>query len=80
MGWNYRVVKRVIRDEPEYGIKEVYYNSQNGTIRSWSEDYMEPSGNTLRELIEDINLMLEAVLHKPMLEEKNGILIEIKEE
>lgn len=53
MTWNYRVCKSEIDG---YGIYEVYYR-EDGSIRAWSEDAIEPYGETFEELVEDFKYM-----------------------
>jgi len=57
--WKYRVMKRVFDCEEFYGIYEVFYNKK-GEIKSHSTEPVEPHGNTLEELKQDIEWMLEA--------------------
>lgn len=69
MSWNYRVGKRkvpyknslTLREQTEiiYGIVECYYD-KIGDIEFTSEEFQEPYGETLDELISDFNLMSKA--------------------
>lgn len=56
MTWNYRICQ----DEDGFSIHEVYYYD-DGTIRSWTVDSVEASGESKEELIEDLVRMLVAV-------------------
>lgn len=71
MSWNYRVINRKYNhpltgeETNEYGIYEVFYN-KNGTIYACSKHKMEPHGETIYELIADLEFM-KAALEKPIL-------------
>ena len=76
MNWNYRVIKS--HDSQDYYvIREVYYGKDN-TIKYWSDDPVDPTGDTVGELKEDLELMASA-LSKPVLVRKEGTLVEITE-
>jgi len=68
--WNYRVIKRQERsgDEACYQIYEVYYDRE-GKIELWSDDPVEPAGESLQELREDC-LHYSAALERPVLVEQ----------
>lgn len=67
--WNYRVIRKEIAlEEYEYGIYEVYYNS-NGDMLCWSELPDHPYGESFLELQNDMNGFKKAT-QKPILEEK----------
>ena len=72
MSWNYRVVTQ--DGGASYGIHEVYY-TQDGSIRCWSESPMNPYGEDLGELRDDLERMSRA-FDRPILEEINGVLHE----
>lgn len=75
--WNYRVLKTVVsEDEVYYSIHEVYY--QGDKIHSYSEYPIEPLGDTLAELLIDIDNIKKA-LDKPVLQEVNDKLVELAE-
>lgn len=69
MSFNYRVGKckvsykdsTALNEQTEivYGIVECYYD-KNGDIEFTSEEFQEPYGETLDELISDFNLMSKA--------------------
>ncbi len=60
--WNYRVFRE---DEGEYVIREVFY-SEDGEIFSCTVDAVEPFGETLDELAQDIE-HFKAALALPVL-------------
>ena len=69
MTWNYRVVTR---PDPTgklqlFGIHEVYYDSA-GRIEAWTEEPCTPFGESLEELIADMDFMAQA-MGKPVLKE-----------
>lgn len=66
MIWNYRVIEH----DRFFAIHEVYYNDK-GEITAISEDSVEPSGHTLKELKGDLEYFLQA-LNRPVLK-KNEI-------
>jgi hypothetical protein len=59
MTWNYRICK----DKDGYTIREVYYNNGTDEIGSWTADPVEPFGETKEELIENLAMMMAAVIH-----------------
>lgn len=68
MTWNYRVLR--VGDESGgcvYRIHEVYYD-EDGSIDGWTVDPVQPLGESLSELREDIRYFLGA-FRKPALEE-----------
>jgi len=69
MSWNYRVVKHEQVDSRKslavikfvnFGIHEAYYN-KDGSVRAITVDPVCPSGETVKELQEDIKLYLKAL-------------------
>ena len=70
--WEYRVIKTIEDDFENFSIHEVYDD-----INLWSVNGIEPLGETLAELREDLKMMLRA-LDKPVLEEVNDKLVEVK--
>ena len=64
MTWNYRILQ--VHDEV-YEMIEVYYNA-DGSIESWTENTVKPSGDSQEELAADIVMMLAAQL-LPVLEQ-----------
>jgi hypothetical protein len=61
--WEYRVEERVVGDNRWYEIIEVY--SEKGKVVGTS-DAVHPTGNTLEDLRQDLELMLRA-LDKPVI-------------
>ena len=60
--WNYRVIKKKLeepRHEETFYIHEVYYN-KNKEIVAMSEEPMYPFGETVDELMSDLNHMMKA--------------------
>jgi hypothetical protein len=66
MTWNYRVMKRLQNKEELYEIHEVYYD-KNKEIEGYTENPINPCGNTLEELKKDLDRMQEA-LNKAILD------------
>lgn len=59
-----------------FAIKEVYY--EDSKIVSWTDNTgSSPFGESVEELATDLKMMSEALL-KPVLEEVDGKLIEVK--
>ena len=80
MSWNYRVIRtNYITDPSTFGIHEVYYD-EKGMIKSWTEKAVQIGDlESLEELVDALNLMLEAVETKKVLEEVPiGKLVEIE--
>jgi len=84
MSWNYRILRkpnkyvnvhRTLRDPYTFMIIEAYYD-KHGKINGWCErrDILEWSDiEDLKGTIELVKLVID----KPILEEKNGSLIDI---
>lgn len=53
MTWNHRIIKKASEQETSYHIHEVYYDEQ-GKIESWTAKAMEPWGESISELRNDI--------------------------
>jgi hypothetical protein len=72
MTWNYRIIKRVSKDEPEYyyALNEVFYK-KDGTLMAFSaEDAIV--GESPEEIIEVLKMMLkDAKKDRPILTEKD---------
>jgi hypothetical protein len=66
MPWNYRVIHRQFVTCEHYAIYEVYYGD-HGEIKSWTENPVEPCGETLEELREDL-AHYQFALIEPVLE------------
>lgn len=76
MTWNYRAVKNP--DHDWFEIREVYYD-QKGEPDSWTEA-VEPCGDTLEELIADLEYMLKDAKTRPPMTLKDGKLVEMDQE
>ena len=77
--WNHRVMRKVFVSEHEtvvqYGIVEAHYHTKGDKLpHSWTEEFMEPYGDTLPDLIKDFARMM-AALSLPVLDH-NGAEIE----
>jgi hypothetical protein len=62
MSWHYRVRKRVVDNEPVYGLVEYFPKARLDTSMSgpwWSEDDVAPTGFSRKELIQTLACMLE---------------------
>lgn len=64
--WNYRIIKRRVLEEDSYHIHEVYYDDE-GVPDACTMDASSPFGETLEELKNDLNYMMNA-LNKPIIE------------
>lgn len=66
--WHYRASKRKIPGTNEicYGVIEYYQKC------GWSENYEKPFGATKKELIRDLEMMLEDVKKYKTLDETKG--------
>ena len=72
MTWNYRIIKRMSKDEPEcyYALNEVFYE-RNGTPMAYSDED-EIIGNSPEEIIEVLEMMLaDAKKDRPILTEED---------
>ena len=82
--WEYRIgFKRHVingEEEREYGLTEAYYNDK-GDLWLTRERFIEPSGETKEELIENLEMMLkDAKKDAPVLDlEKLWKELEMKE-
>jgi hypothetical protein len=80
VSWNHRVIKKTYKQGEEtthgYEIHEVYYD-KDGRIDGWTEQPVNPYGDTVEELHADLAYFLNA-LDKPVLEIKDKTLVEVK--
>ena len=65
MSWNYRLIER----DGLISIHEVYYN-ESGEPRAWTENPVAPFGETVEDVRECLNMMIQA-LGKPVLKESH---------
>lgn len=56
--WDWRVVRHEEEGRTWYGIHEVYFG-KGGTVLTMTEDPIEPYGDTLEEIIQDLRDMLK---------------------
>jgi hypothetical protein len=72
--WNYRIIRKYYKESQSstYQIHEVHYDDEN-VIEGWTQSPVEPMGESLAELRNDIQYFLKA-FQKPVLTEivKNG--------
>lgn len=78
MTWNYRIIhstKKYTDGQIEdfYEVHEVYYNETG--IYAWSKESVSPGGGDVDDLWDDIGEFIHA-FHRPILQEKDGKLIE----
>ena len=66
MSWNHRVMKSKDGDDYFYQIHEVYYDKE-GKVDGYTARGTSPCGNSLQELKEDLELMLNC-LNKEVLD------------
>lgn len=69
MTWNHRVVRSVsaVDGTVAYTIREVFYED-DGKVSGWTADAIEPHGETLDELRQNIARMAECT-DRPVLDE-----------
>ena len=73
MTWNYRIIKRSSKDEPEcyYALNEVFYESKTNRPMAFS-DADTIIGNSPKEIIEVLEMMLaDAKKDRPILTEED---------
>jgi hypothetical protein len=73
MIWNYRIIKRASKDEPEcyYALNEVFYESKTNRPMAFS-DADTIVGNSPEEIVEVLKMMLkDAKKNQPVLTEEN---------
>ena len=73
MTWNYRIIHKnipfIMGDRGSYQIHEVYYK-KNGKIYAYTQNPVGPFGESKKELIECLKMMLKDAKNKPVLEWK----------
>lgn len=76
MSWNHRVMRHIEENGDEwFGIHEVFYED-NGSIKNWTVDAMDPHGESPFELGTDLARMM-AALTKPILDHRDGTEISL---
>ena len=80
--WNYRIIRKYHKesDSSTYQIHEVYYDDEK-MIEGWTQSPVEPMGESLEELSNDIAHFLKA-FEKPVLTEsiQNGKEVLVSDE
>ena len=66
--WNYRVVRTEKEQYDSYQLYEVYYDD-DGKIEGMTENALQPYGESVEELQNDLEYMMEA-LKQPVLDMK----------
>lgn len=56
MPWHYRIRKRMINGQPWYDVVEFI---RMGKSRGWTQNSMEPSGETRAQVIRTLEMMLK---------------------
>jgi hypothetical protein len=69
--WNYRIVKRTVDDAVTFGVHEVFFNDRN-EIESWTGEPVEPAGESLGELREDVFHFMSAFRRPVLVEASEG--------
>jgi len=72
--WNYRVMRCAYPPSPgcpgetihRFAVHEVYYDD-DGAIRAWTKESIEPYGETLEELVDD-HKRVALAFEKPVLD------------
>ncbi len=59
MSWNYRIIRRNFKGHVSYQVHEVYYRP-DGTVEGWTENPINPVGETPEELKQDFSRQLLA--------------------
>jgi hypothetical protein len=78
--WNYRIIKRVIKDNVTFQIHEVYYDKDD-RITGWTEEPLLPLGESLSELRNDVFYFMSAFKFPYLIEtEKDGKLELVEEQ
>lgn len=62
MNWRYGLsVRKLANGEDLYEVREFYENLGNKTWDTWTENPIYANGNTCKEVIEELEMMLEDV-------------------
>ena len=75
MTWNYRVVKMKgagLLSEDFYDIREVYYN-EDGSVKAWSQEGADPSGDDLLELAQCMARIMRAITEPVLVEARDTV-------
>ena len=60
MSWNYRVLKSKDGDDDWFQLHEIYYDKEN-TVNGWVKAGATVHGNSIDDLRDTLNKMLEAL-------------------
>lgn len=66
MTWNYRVIKYDTNKDIVYRVHEVFYD-KNKNIKGFTKEAVFPQGESLEELISDLQLMINDAKKHPVL-------------
>lgn len=71
-GWNYRLFHRQVSDGigdivDEFSIREAFYDDQNGAVVAWSEHISAPMGESVADVLSDLEMM-RCAFDKPTVE------------
>ena len=64
MTWNYRIIKHQHKNPKDgywYAVHEVYYDMPEKNSHSWTEEPIDIVGDTKKEVIEILEMMLKDV-------------------
>lgn len=66
--WRYQIINTGTRENPFYGVHEVYFNEKTGKTISWTEDpvALDNYGNP-EELRNDLEKILSDIKKQPVL-------------
>lgn len=74
MTWHYAIGKNTEGEEDLYCIIEVYddHDSEGMIRRGWTNDAIAPQGDTTKELLEDLNNMINDASKYPVVDMETG--------
>lgn len=78
MSWSYRIIEHDKDDPPWFAVHEVFYDRHSLSITGWTEDPASPGGETAKEVVRDLEMMLRDAREDPPLKESEllGALLE----
>ena len=84
MSWNYRMIHQILEDgEHQFAVHEVYYDDNDGIIKSWTANPVYPSGETIEEFSSDLShyrrSLMQPTLEMAELEAMYPEIVEVKE-
>ncbi len=68
MIWNYRIIHHDKKGTKYLAVHEVFYD-EKGRIESWTADPIDVSGETKKEVLETLRMMLKDVTNQGILRE-----------